>query len=78
MSALTQSDRMVSSHLSRRAPRVPFLTAWIAHSVRVALLWQHRHRTRTQLKQLPPHLLRDVGLTEDDARIERTKPFWRP
>ena len=39
MSALTQSDRMVSSHLSRRAPRVPFLTAWVARSVRVALLW---------------------------------------
>lgn len=78
MSTLTQSDRMVPSHLPRRTRRVPFLTASVARAVRTALLWKQRHHTRIQLKYLPPHLLRDVGLTEDDARIETDKPFWRP
>lgn len=78
MSTLTQSDRMVPSHLPRRARRVPFLTAWMARAVCTALLWQQRRRTRLQLDHLPAHLLRDVGLTEDDARFERNKPFWRP
>lgn len=78
MAALTQSDRMVSSHLPRRALRVPFLTAWISQAMRTTLLWQQRRRTRTHLSQLPSYLLHDVGLTEDDVRIERNKPFWRP
>jgi|ABEF01.1.fsa_nt_gi uncharacterized protein YjiS (DUF1127 family) len=78
MSTLTHSDRLVPSHLPRRTRRVPFLTAGILRVVRTGLLWQQRHRTRLQLKQLPPHLLRDIGLSEDDARIERNKPFWRP
>ncbi|MEQ8895458.1 MAG: DUF1127 domain-containing protein [Roseovarius sp.] len=78
MSTLIHSDRMVSSHLPRRTRRVPYLTAGILRMVGTALLWQQRRRTRTQLQQLPPHLLRDVGLTDDDARIEKNKPFWRP
>jgi len=78
MSTLIHSDRMVSSHLPRRTRRVPYLTAAIARMVGTALLWQQRHRTRTKLKHLPPYLLQDVGLSEDEARIERNKPFWRP
>ena len=78
MYTLTHSDRLVPSHLPRRTRRVPFLTAGILRVVRTGLLWQQRHRTRLQLKQLPPHLLRDIVLSEDDARIERNKPFWRP
>lgn len=78
MSTLTQSDRMVPPHLPRRVRRVPFLTASVARAVRTALLWSQRRRTRMQLDKLPPYLLRDIGLTEDDARIEKIKPFWRP
>ncbi|WP_422028725.1 DUF1127 domain-containing protein [Roseovarius sp.] len=78
MSTLTHSDRMVPSHLPRRTRRVSFLTAGLARVVGTALLWHQRHRTRTQLKQLPPYLLRDVGLSPDDVRIEKNKPFWRP
>lgn len=41
-------------------------------------VWRHRHVTRQELRDLPPHMLRDIGLTPDDARREADKPFWRP
>ncbi|MEK9879820.1 MAG: DUF1127 domain-containing protein, partial [Paracoccaceae bacterium] len=27
------------------------------------MIWSERHKTRKQLRKLPPHLLRDVGIT---------------
>lgn len=39
--------------------------------------WRHRHVTRQELRDLPPHMLRDIGMTPDDARREADKPFWR-
>lgn len=40
--------------------------------------WRHRHVTRQELRDLPPHMLRDIGLTRDEAMREADKPFWRP
>ncbi|WP_342078600.1 DUF1127 domain-containing protein [Yoonia sp. SS1-5] len=31
---------------------------------------------RNGLRKLPPHLLRDIGLTDAEARREVAKPFW--
>jgi len=39
--------------------------------------WGVRQRTRTHLKELSPHLLEDVGLTEAQARYEANKRFWQ-
>jgi len=38
-----------------------------------------RRRQREALRQLAddPHLLRDLGLTRDQALEEADKPFWR-
>ncbi|MDX8348131.1 MULTISPECIES: DUF1127 domain-containing protein [unclassified Cognatiyoonia] len=33
-------------------------------------------RQRNALKSLDDHLLRDIGLTRDEARIEAEKPLW--
>ena len=33
--------------------------------------------TRRALAELPPHLLKDIGLTEADRFVESNKPFWR-
>lgn len=41
-------------------------------------LWRERARQRRQLLDLPPHLLRDVGIDRADALREAGKPFWRP
>jgi uncharacterized protein YjiS (DUF1127 family) len=37
-----------------------------------------RRRDRRLLAHLDDHLLRDIGLSPEDARSEAAKPFWRP
>ena len=37
-----------------------------------------RRRDRRILARLDQHLLRDIGLTHEDAQSEVAKPFWRP
>lgn len=37
---------------------------------------QH-HKERRRLLELNDHLLKDMGLSRDDARREGEKPFWR-
>lgn len=39
--------------------------------------WPQRLRQRQALACLDERLLRDVGLTVDQAREEASKPFWR-
>ncbi|MGO4851245.1 DUF1127 domain-containing protein [Phaeovulum sp. W22_SRMD_FR3] len=33
-------------------------------------------RQRRQLAELEPHLLRDIGLTADEAQTEAARPRW--
>lgn len=33
-------------------------------------------RTRRSLADLEPHLLRDIGITPEQARAERGRPVW--
>lgn len=33
-------------------------------------------RQRQRLAQLDPHLRRDIGVTEDDIRLENKRPVW--
>lgn len=40
-------------------------------------LWRFRARTRDQLRNLPPHLLKDIGVHPGAADAEARKPFWR-
>ncbi|WLQ13872.1 DUF1127 domain-containing protein [Hahella aquimaris] len=39
--------------------------------------WRKQARTRRELANLNDHLLRDLGITEEDRRQEAGKPFWR-
>ncbi|MXY66727.1 MAG: DUF1127 domain-containing protein [Gammaproteobacteria bacterium] len=43
---------------------------------RLVKTWDQRHRQRRQLRELPPHLLGDIGISEVEAYREATKPFW--
>lgn len=43
----------------------------------LVLLWSQRQRTRRDLRDLSDHLLRDVGLSREDALRESRKTFWR-
>lgn len=59
--------------------RGPRARAWAVVRNTVVLLaaWNQRRRTRIALAKLPPHLLRDIGLSAGDAAREAEKPFWR-
>ncbi|WP_428244169.1 DUF1127 domain-containing protein [Gynuella sp.] len=46
-------------------------------SLQTLKLWNLRYKTRQQLKDLSPHLLRDIGLTAYEANAEVHKPFWK-
>lgn len=56
---------------------VPVL-ARLAIAVAVAVtLWNLRRRSRAALAVLEPHLLKDIGLTPEDARAEAQRRFWQ-
>jgi uncharacterized protein YjiS (DUF1127 family) len=38
--------------------------------------WWRNFITRKQLSELPEHLLKDVGLTKDQAHQESNRRFW--
>lgn len=40
------------------------------------LRWMALSRNRAGLAKLDGHLLKDVGLTQDDAKREASRPFW--
>lgn len=40
--------------------------------------WLAYRRERQSLADLSPHMLKDIGLTEDDVRKEIAKPLWWP
>jgi uncharacterized protein YjiS (DUF1127 family) len=40
-------------------------------------VWCSRHRQRSALGELDDHLLKDIGVTRDEALRETAKPFWR-
>jgi uncharacterized protein YjiS (DUF1127 family) len=52
-----------------RLPRLPRMLPWLRQAL--ALRRQRAHLTR-----LDDHLLRDIGLTPDDAMHEGSRPFW--
>lgn len=39
--------------------------------------WRIRARTRCYLIDMPPHLLKDAGISESQRLNEMNKPFWR-
>ncbi len=53
------------------------LAAQFALKVAVLLTrWTRNVSTRRHLKDLPPHLLRDIGVDQLVAEREIEKPFW--
>ncbi|MGH6946107.1 MAG: DUF1127 domain-containing protein [Kiloniellales bacterium] len=42
-----------------------------------AWLYLQRRRQRRVLAELPDHLLKDIGITRREARMEARRPFWK-
>ena len=62
--------------LIARHPLPAFSRVLVAATVTV-VTWQLRRRTRKDLRNLPDHMLRDIGLDPSAARAEGAKPFWQ-
>ncbi len=56
----------------RRSPLYRLITAVVDALER----WRQRQQQRRALAMLSDHLLRDIGLTRQDADQELRKPFW--
>ncbi len=54
----------------------PVATAVFALAVTV-LKWEQRQHTRRALRKLDAHMLADIGMSPDDARMECKKTFWQ-
>ncbi|MBY7816472.1 DUF1127 domain-containing protein [Vibrio fluvialis] len=39
--------------------------------------WRQNYRTRRQLRDLPLHLWKDLGLEREQIEAEVNKSFWR-
>src|SRR5918998_704415 len=73
--------------LARLAPLPPDLFAPVRHSARSLPLlgraaravhrWLERRRQLRALSELDDHLLRDIGLSREDAERECSTGFWR-
>lgn len=69
------SNNLVASTLrgSIQAVRAIKLTDYVSR-------WQERHfyrRELARLSQAAPHMIDDIGLTQDEVESELAKPFWR-
>ena len=65
--------------MTRSLPKAgaPAAPSWIAAVLATLAAWRERWRQRRALAALDPRLLRDVGVTADEAAEESRKPFWR-
>lgn len=76
----------MTHHMQSPASHLAYLTAQnripaaSVLALRVAVVlskWAMRRRTRLHLRNLDPHLLRDIGLTPVEAEHEAWRVFWR-
>lgn len=70
MTALTELFHR-STPVSAGSPGVALFTA-----IATVKTWRERAVQRRALALLSPELLRDLGLSPIEARIEAEKPFW--
>jgi uncharacterized protein YjiS (DUF1127 family) len=74
---MSHADMARSTHIPRlshgTAITTPVLPRLLAALRRMHTRWHQRH----DLRELDDHLLRDIGVTREQARREASKPFWR-
>ncbi len=52
-------------------------SALVTRFVRLFTVWSERHRARRALARLDEHMLRDIGLSQNEARREVARRFWQ-
>ncbi|MBR0649305.1 DUF1127 domain-containing protein [Roseomonas terrae] len=66
----THSETWMTVRQPRARAGLPAFVALLARAL-------ERRAQRAALAALEPRLLRDIGVTPDDAAQEAGKPFWR-
>ncbi len=72
-SHFVMKDLAMSRSAALRRSSEPAVFRRLARSILHAL---RLRQTRQHLARLEPHLLRDIGLTPDQARLEAIRPLW--
>ncbi|MEL6839846.1 MAG: DUF1127 domain-containing protein [Pseudomonadota bacterium] len=57
--------------------KLPVLAGLAVKFAVLVVTWDTRRKSRRVLKDLAPHLLRDIGLDAATAQAEAAKPFWQ-
>jgi uncharacterized protein YjiS (DUF1127 family) len=76
MPVLTQADLALLRGLDTGAT-VPPLSKLALRVARLVILWDMRSRSRSALDGMSDHILRDIGLSRQEAENERHKRFWQ-
>lgn len=61
-------SRSIAARSARTTPRLRLLSRLLG--------LMSLHRQRRSLAHLDDHLLRDIGLTPEQAQMEATRPLW--
>jgi uncharacterized protein YjiS (DUF1127 family) len=71
----------ITSNLSHRASvrqgNHSYVQEGLIHLFDVVQNWSDRHRTRSNLYQMPDYMLRDIGVSRSEVEQEFQKPFWQ-
>lgn len=74
MSLVVNPSQMQILNSAQHLPLVARLSMALAVTV---TKWDANRRTRKHLKQMPRYLLNDIGLDQNAAMAEASKPFWQ-
>lgn len=74
---LTNSKIGLLQAAARFLPSLPSPMQALVRVANVLAVWENRARERKALAEMPPNLLKDIGITRIDAQRETEKPFWR-
>jgi uncharacterized protein YjiS (DUF1127 family) len=71
-------DRTVGRPAVDRTRRRPVSLCRLAALVRLWLARSRQRRALCEIAQRDDYLLKDIGISQQDAFREAEKPFWRP
>ncbi|SEN45416.1 Uncharacterized conserved protein YjiS, DUF1127 family [Gemmobacter aquatilis] len=74
---MARSQLTAPSLILSNVQPLPPVSRIVIALAQTVLTWDLRRHGRRALRNLDPHLLRDIGLTEQAAAVEAEKPFWQ-